>query len=169
MLSKAVALVVTLIACVTDIRTRRIPNILTFGAAAAAFLFHFTTEGLSAGGLSVAAWLVGILIFLPFFLVGGLGAGDVKLVGAVGAWLGTPSAALWVAIYTGLAGGVMAIIVMLLRGFAKTAFNNMRFMLTSWRLGVATVPGLTLDDSAGPKLAYAIPIAVGTGLTVWLR
>ena len=169
MFPKAVALAIALVACVTDIRTRRIPNILTFGAAGLAFVFHLVTEGLSAGGMSVLAWLVGILVFLPFFLVGGLGAGDVKLVAAIGAWLGSPVLTMWVALYTGIAGGLMAVIVMVVRGYAKTTFNNLRLMITSWRLGVATVPGLTLEESTAPKLAYAIPIAVGTGLTLWLR
>jgi hypothetical protein len=76
---------------------------------------------------------------------------------------------MWVAPYTGIAGGVMGLIVMFVRGYATTTFNNLRLMITSWRLGVATVPGLTLDETTGPKLAYAIPIAVGTGLTLWLR
>jgi prepilin peptidase CpaA len=169
MFPKAIALAVALVACVTDIRTRRIPNLLTFGAAALAFMFHLFIEGWTAGGTSVLAWLVGLLVFLPFFLVGGLGAGDVKLVAAIGAWLGSPALTMWVALYTGIAGGVMALMVMLVRGYAKTTFNNLRLMITSWRLGVATVPGLTLDETTGPKLAYAIPIAVGTGLTLWLR
>lgn len=169
LVARTIALGVALIACVTDIRSRRIPNVLTFGAAAAAIVFHLVAHGLTAAGMSALSWLVGILVFLPFFLVGGLGAGDIKLVGAIGAWFGSPASTIWVALYTGIAGGLMALIVMFARGYAKTAFTNLRLMLTSWRLGVATVPGLTLDETAGPKLAYAIPIAVGTGLTIWLR
>jgi prepilin peptidase CpaA len=167
-LPQVVAIAICLIACVTDLRTRRIPNKLTFSAAALAIVFHLAVGGPKAGALSLAGWFVGVALFAPFFIVGGLGAGDLKLIGAVGAWLG-PWPALFVALYTAIAGGVLAIIVSLARGYARTAFSNVRFIVTSWRLGVATVPGMTLDESHGPKLAYALPIAVGTGLTIWLR
>jgi prepilin peptidase CpaA len=161
------ALAVSLAGCFTDLRTRRIPNRLTFPAAAAALAFHLVVNGPQAAAMGLAGWFVGVLFFAPFFIVGGLGAGDLKLVGAVGAWLG-PWPALWVALYTAIAGGVLAILVALVRGYARTAFANLRFIMTSWRLGVASVPGMTLEESTAPKLAYALPIAVGTGLTIWL-
>jgi prepilin peptidase CpaA len=163
-----VAIAICLGACVTDVRSRRIPNALTFPAAGAAILFHWWVAGPQAGAAAVGGWFVGVLLFSPFFIAGGLGAGDLKLVGAVGAWLG-PMPAVFVVLYTALAGGVMAIVVALARGYAKTAFVNLRFILTSWRLGVAAVPGMTLEDAPGPRLPYALPIAVGTGVTIWLR
>jgi prepilin peptidase CpaA len=163
-----VAIAVCLGACVTDVRSRRIPNALTFAAAGAAILFHWWVAGPHAAAASVGGWFVGVLLFSPFFIAGGLGAGDLKLVGAVGAWLG-PMPAVFVVLYTALAGGVLAIVVAVARGYAKTAFGNLRFILTSWRLGMAAIPGMTLEDAPGPRLAYALPIAVGTGVTIWLR
>ena len=85
MLSKVTALAVSLMACVTDVRSLRIPNVLTFGAAGAAILFQLFTAGPQAALLSVAGWLVGVLLFAPVFALGGLGAGDLKLLGAIGA------------------------------------------------------------------------------------
>jgi prepilin peptidase CpaA len=167
-LPELAALAVSLAGCFTDLRTRRIPNTLTFSAAVAAIVFHLLVNGPQAAAMSVAGWFVGVLLFAPFFVVGGLGAGDLKLLGAVGAWLG-PWPALWVALYTAIAGGVLAIVVALSRGYARTAFSNIWFIVTSWRLGVTTVPGMTLEESSGPKLAYALPIALGTGVTIWLR
>ena len=163
-----VAVGVSLAACVTDIRSARIPNALTLTAAVAAVAFHLLVRGPRAGAASVAGWFVDVLLFAPFFVVGGLGAGDLKLLGAVGAWLG-PWPAVHVALYTALAGGVMAAGLALSHGYAKTAFRNLGFILTSWRFGIGTVPGMTLEDSPGPRLAYALPIAVGTSLTLWLR
>ena len=165
--SRVAALVVGLMACVTDVRGRRIPNLLTFGAAGAAILFHLVTAGPQAALLGVAGWLVGVLIFAPVFALGGLGAGDLKLLGAIGAWLG-PLKALYVVLLTGIAGGVMALVVMVARGYSRTAGRNIFLMVTSWRLGVAAVPGVTLADAPGPRLAYALPIAAGTVLTLWL-
>jgi prepilin peptidase CpaA len=163
-----VAVAVSLAACVTDIRTRRIPNTLTLTAAAAAVFFHLIQNGPPAAAASVGGWFVGVLLFSPFFIVGGLGAGDLKLLGALGAWLG-PWTALFVALYSAIAGGVMALLLAAARGYFKTAFKNVWFILASWRFGITALPGMTLEDSPAPKLAYALPVAVGTGLTLWLR
>ena len=73
---------VVLVGCVAsafDLATRRIPNALTFGASAAAVAFHLLTGGLSGAGSSLAGLAVGLLVFFPIFALGGLGAGDVKL------------------------------------------------------------------------------------------
>jgi prepilin peptidase CpaA len=97
------ALAIACAACVTDIQSRRIPNWLTFGAAAAALVFHTVSRGGGGFVFATTGWFVGALImFLPFALRG-LGGGDVKLVAALGAWLG-PGNALWVGLYAGVAG-----------------------------------------------------------------
>ena len=76
------------LACISDVRTRRIPNALTFSAVATAVVFHLLTGGWSAAGWSFAGCLLGALLFFPMFALRGMGAGDVKLLAAVGAWLG---------------------------------------------------------------------------------
>jgi len=164
-----VALAVGLVACVTDVRTRRIPNALTFGAAAAALLFHAIADGRAGAGMAVVGWMVGVAVFLPFFLLGGMGAADVKLLAALGAWLG-PRDAFWLAVYASLAGGVMAIIVALGRGYLRTAVRNVGTLLRYWWLvGPRPLAAVSLERSDGPRLAYAVPIFVGTVVTVWLR
>ena len=163
-----IASIVALVACVTDVRSRRIPNVLTFGAAAAALVFHAVTPG--AGGLGVAAggWLMGAAVFAPFFLLGGMGAGDVKLMAALGAWLG-PGEALAIALYASLAGGVIAIGVSLYTGYLRTALRNVWAMLKFWWLvGPGPVPGLTLDQASGPRVAFALPICCGLLVALWL-
>ena len=72
--------------------------------------------GWNAGVASGMGWAVGIAIFFVPFALGGLGAGDVKLLGAIGAWLG-PMNALWVGLYAGAAGGILAIFVALTNGY----------------------------------------------------
>src|SRR6186713_2279816 len=143
----AVALGVGLVACVTDVRERRIPNVLTFGAAAAALLVHFLSHGSSGLATAAAGWVIGTAVFLPFFLLGGMGAGDVKLMAALGAWLG-PADAFWMAIYVSLAGGAMAVVVALFNGYLRTALRNVRTLLTYWALvGPKPLPALTLERS----------------------
>src|SRR5919106_107034 len=59
-----VALGIAVAGCVCDLRTRRIPNVLTFGAAAAGLVYHLSTGGAGALGQSALGWLVGVLAFI---------------------------------------------------------------------------------------------------------
>jgi prepilin peptidase CpaA len=157
------------IACVSDVRTRRIPNALTFSAAIAGLIFHAATGGWTGAGWSVAGWLVGALLFFPIFALRGMGAGDVKLLAAVGAWLG-PGQIVLVALLTSIAGGAIGLGVALSHRYLKTAVRNVWTLLTHWRVaGVQPLPELTLEGTRGPRLAYAVPIAIGTMVTLWLR
>jgi prepilin peptidase CpaA len=168
-LSHIVIGVVLALACISDLRTRRIPNLLTFSAAASALVFHLLTGGWSAAGWSIAGCILGALLFFPMFALRGMGAGDVKLLAAVGAWLG-PSQVLIAALATSLAGGVIALAVALGHGYLKTAGLNLWMLLMEWRVtGVRPVHELTLEGARGPRLAYAIPIAIGTLVTFWLE
>jgi len=154
-------------ACVTDLRDGRIPNVLTFGAIALAFVVHALMpqgSGLAHVGFGL---LVGLAVFFPFFALGGMGAGDVKLMAAIGAWLG-PALAVLTALHGAIAGGVLAIGVALSTGYLKTAFVNLRRMVLHWRVnGIEPVPELTLDHNKGPRLAYAVPIFIGLLVTLW--
>lgn len=157
------------LACISDIRTRRIPNALTFPAAVAGVIFHAASGGLPAAGWSLLGWLAGAALFFPIFALRGMGAGDVKLLAAVGAWLG-PGQVVIAALLTSIAGGVMGLAVALGAGYLWTAILNLRLLLTHWRVaGVQPLPDMTLEGTRGPRLAYALPIAVGTTVTLWLR
>ena len=163
------ALFVAGAACVSDLRTRRIPNVLTFGAAAAAVVFHSAMNGLEGGIASLLGLIVGAALMLGLYLLGGMGAGDVKLLGALGAWLG-PADAVWMVLYTGIAGGVLALIVAAMSGYLGQAYRNIQALLAYWRLaGIRPMAELTLDTSRGPRLAYAASILAGTVVTLWLR
>ena len=126
------ALAISLAACITDVRSRRIPNVLTFGSAAAALVFHTVTGGFGGFFAAGTGWVVGMALFILPFALGGLGGGDVKLLGALGAWLG-PGMTIWLVMYTGIAGGVAALGVALLRGYLTTALRNIWLLLSHWR------------------------------------
>lgn len=160
-------ILIALVACVFDVRTRRIPNALTFGSALAGLLFHRLADGPEGVLVAAGGWLVGLFLFLPFFALRGMGGGDVKLLAALGAWIG-PQETVWLAVYTGIAGGVLGVLVALSRGYLKTAMRNMLGALQYWRVaGIGPVPGLTLESGSAPRLAYAIPILAGTLVTLW--
>lgn len=164
-----IAPAIGLAACVTDLRSRRIPNVLTFGGALAGVLANAVTGGADGAGAALAGWLVGIAVFFVPFALGGMGAGDVKLVAALGAWLG-PIDTLWLALYAGIAGGALAIAVAVAHGYLQQAFANIWRLLTYWRLvGVRPLDDLTLTRSRAPRLAYAVPIFVGAVVTVCLH
>lgn len=164
-----IVVAVALTACATDLTLRRIPNVLTCGAALAAVLYGGITGGSSGVISAVAGWCGGALIFMPFFLLGGMGAGDVKLLAAIGAWIGIPDV-LWAAIYTSIAGGAVAIVVALARGYLRTAVSNIGMMTRYWMtVGPRPVAGLTLESSTSNRLPYAFAIFIGTAMTLWLR
>jgi prepilin peptidase CpaA len=163
------ALIIAAAACITDVHSRRIPNWLTFGAAAAAFAFHFAEAGQAGAQQAAAGWVTGLFLFMPLFLLGGMGAGDVKLLAALGAWLG-PGAAFWLAIYGSMSGGVLAVIVALRHNYLATAVRNLGLLGKFWWLcGPRQMPSLTLERGTGPRLAYAVPLFLGTVITIWLR
>jgi prepilin peptidase CpaA len=157
------------LACLSDLRTRRIPNVLTISAAASALLFHLVTGGWSAVGWGVAGLFLGALLFFPMFALRGMGAGDVKLLAAVGAWLGPGQVAI-VALATSIAGGVIAVVVAVGYGYLRKALTNVYLLLMHWRgAGVGPLPAVTLERAEGPRLAYAFPIAIGTVVTLWIK
>lgn len=165
----AAVAVIAVAAAVSDLRSRRIPNALTVGGASLGLAWHLWLGGWGGAAHAGSGLAVGLVLFFPVFALGGMGAGDVKLLGAFGAWLG-PWGALWAAFYGVVAGGVMGLAVSLSQGYTKTALRNVGSLICSWALlGVRPVDGMTLRSSAGPRLPYAVPLAVGAMLTVWLR
>ena len=144
-------MLVALVAVVFDLRTRRIPNMADVrrGCGRARLRRSFD-GGLPGLGLAAAGWLAGAALFFPFFALGGMGAGDVKLLAALGAWLG-PVESVWLAMFAAMAGGVLGLVVALARGYLRTAFSNLWLMLMHWRTqGLEPVPGLTLKDTNRP-------------------
>jgi len=143
------------IAVATDLARRRVYNWLTvpamvLGLAANAYLHQWAGLGFGLLGLAV-----GGLIFLPAFLWGGMGAGDIKLMAALGAGLGWMFA-VNAAVYAALAGGVVALCVLAWRGELVATLGRMGRWLGSRLPGGKPVP-----LAPGRALPYAPMIAVG--------
>ncbi|MGD9904761.1 MAG: prepilin peptidase [Vicinamibacterales bacterium] len=164
---EGVAAGVAAAACVTDLAWRRVPNALTIPALAAGIVAHALWPGGFGplGALGGAA--VGLAVFFPFFALGGLGGGDVKLMASLGAWVGAPAIA-WTALYCALAGGVLGLVVAAAHGYLARAFANIWHLMTFWMAhGVRPVPALTLEHGRGPRLPYAVPILAGLVVALW--
>ncbi len=164
-----------------DVRSHRIPNRLIFIGIVIGFALNILIpEGWGfnstlPGGLgwlgSLKGMGVGFALFLPIYLLRAMGAGDVKLMAMVGAFLG-PNDVLGAALATFIAGGVMAMVVVLKSNQLVKLLQNIKLMLFGG-LVKASVGKLPLMDdlpvSVG-KLPYAVSIMVGTvGYLVWQR
>jgi prepilin peptidase CpaA len=161
------ALAVGLAACATDVLSRKVPNTLTGFAVISGVAAHTLLPG--GQGLVHAAigMLVGLAVFFPFFALGGMGGGDVKLMAALGTWIGW-SPIVWTALYGAVAGGVMAVAVGLAHGYLRQAISNIGGLLVFWATqGIKPVAALTLEHGHGPRLPYALPIFVGLVVTLW--
>jgi prepilin peptidase CpaA len=156
-------------AAAIDTVTRRIPNNLTLGAAAVALAFGAAVHGWQGLAWSLGGWLVGLVLFLPLFALRAMGGGDVKLLAALGAWLG-PALVVWVAVYGAIAGGVLALLLVLWRRKLGATFANMWAIVAHWRrAGLKPHPVVTLDNPDAVRMPYALPIALGALATLWLR
>lgn len=153
---------------VFDVRSRRIPNLLTLSAIPAGLLLHWGLGGWRQLGSSLVAGLICGGIFLVFYLAGGMGAGDVKLITAAGCLAGLSGAG-WLLILTALAGGVMAIALALYRRRLKETLVNMTALLLHHRFaGLTPHPELNIDNRQALSLPYALAIAVGSAGTLCL-
>ena len=173
LVSAAALLALLLAATVIDVRTRRIPNVLVASGMLIGLSVHAIApagDGLFAatwGSLgvlqSLLGWGAGLALFLPLHLLRALGAGDVKLLAMVGAWLGAPLL-LGATLLTLLAGGAMALSVMLLSRTSREVLGNVRFMLTTALIGAQTgrLAALEAPAARSARLPYALAILVGT-------
>jgi prepilin peptidase CpaA len=166
-IAEGCAVLTVVAACVTDVSRSRIPNVLTFAAAALALVFH----SIATGGLGVThaalGLAVGLAVFFPLFALGAMGAGDVKLMAAIGAWIGWKSI-VFVALYGSLAGGILALVFALRRSYLRAALNNIKMLAFYWWVeGVKPLPALTLESTHSMRMPYALAIAAGLAVTLW--
>ena len=166
----ALTVFVALVA-VLDLTTHRIPNRLTVSAAAIAFGINSLAAGAIGALHSAEGLAAGLAIFLPMFLAGGTGGGDVKAMAAVGAFLG-PAGAFFAALWTmvvGLIGGLAVLV-------AAAGLDGVRELARRWmfrgyvlcatgRMAHVTRPQ---DDAASLRFPYGLAIASGTIISlIW--
>lgn len=157
------ALLCASLGAVCDVRTRRIPNWVTGPGILAGLLLHFALGGWrSLSGAALGGLLAGT-VFLLFYLAGGMGAGDVKLIAAVCCLAGI-SAVAGILLGTALLGGLFAVVLALLRHRLKDTFANMgRLMVHHGSAGLRPHPDLNLSNPGTLRLPYGLAIAAGAG------
>ena len=155
-----------LLGCVTDLRSRKIPHELVLAILITGWLFTLTApDPLRALGLSVAGTAVGFGIWIAFYLLGVIGAGDVKFFAAAGAWLG-PGATWRAALIAAVVGGVLAIAFLLMERRLGGALRRIALAASSGSL--ATMPEQTVDTRMKHKpLPYGVALAIGALVVAW--
>ena len=155
-------------ACVTDVRSRRIPNWLVVVLALSGSVFSaMIVPGWGGVTRSVLVLLLGFGIWVGFFVLGALGAGDVKLFAAAGAWLG-PSDTWRAALLAAVVGGALAVVMLVWQRRLRASFRKIALAAS-----VRSITPLGTADSEGDTdrrrhLPYGVALAVGALLAAWV-
>ena len=152
---------------VCDYRWRRIPNRLTASSFLLGLVLHLLLGGWRSMAGAALAGLGAGGAFLLFYLAGGMGGGDVKLMAAVGACAGLSHVAA-VLVATAIAGGVFAVALALVAGrFRQTLLNVVKLLSHHGTAGLRPHPDLNLGNSHALRLPYGIAIGAGTAITLF--
>jgi prepilin peptidase CpaA len=157
------ALVLALLAGISDFRRRRIPNWLTVPAFAAGMAANSFYGGWAGLKLSLLGTLVGLGVLLPFVLLRSLGAGDWKLAGALGAFTG-PGLLIDLLLLSIFVAGIMAVILIIYKGRLRETLRNIGHILVS--LVTFQLPGhrVSLDNPDSLKVPYGVALALSVML-----
>ena len=150
-----------------DLKTRRIPNYLTLSGVLGGLGFQLGYHGLPGLLDGLAGLGLGFFLLLGPYLLGGVGAGDVKASAALGAWLG-----LWRAfaffVYTGLCGGLVLIVMLLWQGRLVAQIRTGGIFLLNW---VLCRPFDSKSAPSAPRprttIPYGAAMALGMAMLCW--
>ncbi len=173
-----VTLIVLGIAATCDIRLRRIPNWLTLPSMVVGVGIHLASGGVAGLVNSIKGLAVGTAVLLIPFLAGGMGGGDVKLMGAVGALQGV-SLVVHSVLYAAVVGGLLCCVAHAVAGRLLLTLKQVALWALSWLALSASVflPALINRAPYKPqslqggnvRIPYAVAIALGTALAVLTR
>jgi prepilin peptidase CpaA len=155
---------VLLPASVFDLRQRRIPNALTFPAMAAGIIYWSYLNGLDGFMHGSGGMLLGIGTLILFYLMGMMGAGDVKLMGAVGSFLG-PQGVVVAFLYSAIVGGLYALFVLARSKALKEAAGRYGMMIRGY-VGTGQLIYIPPEEGKLPPLCYGLAISLGTILSI---
>jgi prepilin peptidase CpaA len=159
--------VTLVVAAVIDGYKLKVPNWITFPMILSGWVYSGAFSPLAGWeGLaySILGTVVGLALLMPLYAIGGMGAGDVKLLAGVGAWVGT-TITLWAFAISAVVGGVLAVVMVLVqRGWHK---HKTQFWMICNEIVTVKDPEKLSAIAAERKssmllLPYGIPIAIGT-------
>lgn len=156
------------IAVIEDLRRQKIPNLVTLPTIFLAGTYHTFSFGIDGFMFSASGFAIGLGLFLLPYALGGMGAGDVKLMGALGAIVGAKGI-LITSVLVIIAGGVYGLILFVLHPrYTAELFRRLWATLTNFVLTrhfILFRPG----TEKMPVLRYAVPIAIGAGGYMFIK
>jgi prepilin peptidase CpaA len=158
----AFTVALTLCAGWLDGWTHRIPNWLTVTGLVAGVALNSAVAGLKGTATALEGAGIGLLILVPVVYLRALGAGDLKLVAAVGAFVG-PTLLWLVLLASVLVAGAMAIILVIRAKRVRETLRNLGCLIMSFfTFGIRSYPDVSLDNPRLLKLPFGVAVAVGT-------
>lgn len=167
---QAALLALVLTAAVYDFRFRRIPNWLVVTGLGTGLALNTVLGGWGGLRLSLAGFGVGFGIYFLLYMVHAMGAGDVKLMGAVGSLVGMSN---WFFLFAAAAitGGAAAIVLIVVKGRLRKTFWNMGFLLNEllhFRAPYMTRDELDVKSKTAVTLPHGVSIALGSVVFLYL-
>ena len=160
-------LAMTILAALLDWRSRRIPNWLTVPGFISGVTLHTVLNGWHGLQFALGGGVLALFLLLPLVLLRALGAGDWKLMGAVGAFLG-PVFFVFVFFGSVLASGIMAVVQMYRAGRVVETFRNMWTLVKGFfAFGLKKNPQISLDNPRLLKLPFGVAVAAATIVCFW--
>ena len=163
----SLTLAMTILAALLDWRSRRIPNWLTVPGFVSGVTLHTVLNGWHGLQFALGGGVLALFLLLPLVLLRALGAGDWKLMGAVGAFLGP---VLFVFVFFGsvVASGIMAVVQMYRAGRVVETFRNMWTLVKGFfAFGLKKNPQISLDNPRLLKLPFGVAVAAATIVCFW--
>ncbi|MGH9146760.1 MAG: A24 family peptidase [Vicinamibacterales bacterium] len=149
------------ISAAIDFSTRRVPNALTLSVAAIGILASVSGVVELPPGMALVGFLTGFVLMLPGHVIGRTGGGDVKLMAALGTWLG-PSMIVKAFLYSAIAGGLLALLVAARRGRMRETLRGTVQLVAARSSAKEEVEAVDRDN----RFPYAPAIAAGSVLVV---
>ena len=149
-------------AAAIDLRTQRIPNFLTLPSILIALVYYLMSDGTSGLLFSLAGLAAGIGLLLFPYLLGGMGAGDAKLMGAVGAMVGAQGVFISF-LLTAVVGGIYALMLLAVKkryfnGFLRSKLETLKTFILMRQY----IPDAIPEKKHRPRLCYGLAIAMGS-------
>jgi prepilin peptidase CpaA len=154
---------VLLIASIKDILSYKVPNWVTLPTAIIGIIWHASARGSEGFFYSLEGVVVGFALMIFFYLTGGSGAGDVKLMAAVGGFLG-PKGILIAWICTSFVGGIYALILLAIKGHLTKTFKRYGAFLKTFIYTKKIIYTPPSEREKQFKICFGLATAIGTGV-----
>ncbi|WP_312468865.1 prepilin peptidase [Neobacillus sp.] len=164
---ESIILIIVLFIClITDIKKRKIFNVVTLPTIVFGFAYNISNKGMEGILFSGKGFLIGLGVLLIPYLLGGMGAGDVKLMTAIGTLMGA-SFMFYSFIYTALIGGVIGLLMIIKTNGLLNSIKSFLFNIVFFRSDLGSMIILKNKNSS-ISFPYGIAIALGTFCTlIW--